>query len=163
MYQPTEPQPTDMPDAGQRAPTFSGITQDGSRLKLTDLRGRYVALFFYPEDDTPVCTREVCNLRDGYGRLLAAGVAVVGVSPDTSDSHAAFAGKFDLPFPLVADPKRKILDKYGVWGEKNMYGNIVMGVKRTTFLIDKKGVILHVFRRPKVDEHADEILAHLGL
>ncbi|MEZ4700414.1 MAG: thioredoxin-dependent thiol peroxidase [Rhodothermales bacterium] len=147
-----------MPDAGDRAPAFEGITQEGNPLSLAGYRGRKVALFFYPEDDTPVCTRQACNLRDGYHRLLDAGIAVIGVSPDTTDKHDAFTAKYDLPFPLVADPDKKILNAYGVWGEKNMYGKTVVGVKRTTFLIDEKGVVAHVFKRPKVDNHATEII-----
>ncbi len=151
-----------MHEEGQKAPEFEGITQDGNPLRLAAYKGRKVALFFYPEDDTPVCTRQACNLRDGYHRLLDAGIAVIGISPDSTEAHDAFIAKYELPFPLVADPDKKILNKYGVWGEKNMYGHIVTGVKRTTFLINEKGIVVHVFKRPKVDDHAGEILARFG-
>ncbi|MFQ5571078.1 MAG: thioredoxin-dependent thiol peroxidase [Rhodothermales bacterium] len=147
-----------MPEAGQQAPVFCGSTQDGETLCLNDYRGRKVALYFYPKDDTPGCTKQACNLRDGYQELLDAGIAVIGVSPDEVASHQRFADKYELPFPLVADPERKVLDLYGTWGEKNRYGRIVMGVKRTTFLIDEEGLIRHVFKRPKVAEHTEEVL-----
>lgn len=155
-------QATQMPDVGDLAPAFEGVTQDGNTLSLAQYRGRRVALFFYPEDDSPVCTRQACNLRDGYHRLLDAGIAVIGISPDTAESHEAFVSKFELPYPLVADPDRVILNAYGAWGEKNMYGKIVKGVKRTTFLINEQGKIVHVFKRPKVDDHAGEILARFS-
>ena len=151
-----------MPEAGQPAPPFEGTTQSGETLRLDDLRGRRVALYFYPKDDTPGCTKQACNLRDNYQRLLDAGVAVVGVSGDSEASHERFAGKYDLPFPLLADPDHEILEAYGVWGERNLYGRKFKGTKRTTFLIDSDGTIRHVFKRPKVTEHASEILAKFG-
>ena len=147
-----------MPEVGQEAPLFEGTTQDSNTLRLEDYRGRKVALYFYPKDDTPGCTKQACNLRDNYRTLLDAGIAVIGVSPDDVASHETFAEKYELPFPLVADPDREILEKYGVWGERNMYGRKFMGVKRTTFLIDEDGVVRHVFKRPKVSEHTAEIL-----
>jgi thioredoxin-dependent peroxiredoxin len=153
----------DMPEAGQQAPAFQGVTQDGKTIRLSDFKGRKLALFFYPEDDTPNCTVQACTLRDDYQALLRAGIAVVGVSPDDVDSHARYAAKFDLPFPLIADPNRAILNSYGVWGEKNMYGHKFMGVKRTTFLIDESGAITAVLKRPKIREHAQEILEKFGL
>ncbi len=104
-------------------------------------------------------TRQACNLRDHYQSLLDAGIAVLGVSPDGIASHAKFADKYELPFPLIADPEHTILEAYGVWGERNLYGRKFMGVKRTTFLIDEEGVIRHVFKRPKVEEHTAEIMA----
>lgn len=148
-----------MPDVGEQAPLFEAHTQDGQPIRLDAYRGRKVALYFYPKDDTPGCTRQACNLRDNYQILLDAGIAVFGVSPDGVASHARFADKYELPFPLVADPDRTILKAYGVWGEKKLYGRISLGVKRTTFLIDEDGVIRHVFKRPKVQEHTAEILA----
>ena len=147
-----------MPRPGQPAPDFEGMTQGGETLRLSDLLGRKVALFFYPKDDTPGCTKQACNLRDGYEDLLAAGIAVVGVSGDDVGSHDAFARKYDLPFPLVADPDRRILEAYGVWGEKSLYGRTVLGTKRTTFLIGEDGTIRHVFKRPDVEAHTAEIL-----
>lgn len=150
-----------MPDSGDRAPAFEGPTRTGDMISLADFRGRYVALFFYPEDDTLLCTRQACNLRDNYAALQDAGIAVIGISPDDVASHDKFADKFDLPFPLIADPDKVIMGAYGTWGEKNMYGRLVKGTKRTTFLIDPEGVIVHVFRRPKTGDHAAEILKRM--
>ena len=148
-----------MPAPGQPAPDFEGQTQTGETLRLADYRGRKVALYFYPKDDTPGCAKQACNLRDQYRDLLDAGVAVIGVSGDDVASHEQFAEKYSLPFPLVADPGHDLLEKYGVWGEKNRYGRVSMGIHRTTFLIDEDGTIRHVFKRPKVEEHTQEILA----
>jgi peroxiredoxin Q/BCP len=148
-----------MPEIGEQAPLFEAQTQDGQTIRLDAYRGRKVALYFYPKDNTPGCTKQACNLRDNHQTLLDAGIAVLGVSPDGVASHARFADKYDLPFPLVADPDRTILQAYGVWGEKKFYGRISLGVKRTTFLIDEDGVIRHIFKRPNVTEHTAEILA----
>ncbi len=147
-----------MPEVGEKAPLFEAQTQGGDTVRLADYQGRKVALYFYPKDDTPGCTKQACNLRDNYQMLLDAGIAVVGVSPDDVASHEKFAGKYDLPFPLLADPTHAILEAYGVWGEKNMYGRKFMGVKRTTFLINEDGVIHHVFKRPNVKMHTAEIM-----
>ncbi|GAB4093891.1 peroxiredoxin [Flaviaesturariibacter terrae] len=144
--------------AGDKAPAFSGIDQDGNKVSLSDFKGQKVVLYFYPADDTPVCTVQSCNLRDNYGLLKKAGYVVLGVSPDDSASHKKFEQKFSLPFPLIADPKRSIIEKYGVWGEKNMYGNKVIGLHRTTFVIDEKGNISKIFLRPRNKQHAEEIL-----
>lgn len=152
-----------MPEAGTPAPDFEGKTQTGETVRLSDFRGKKVALYFYPKDDTPGCTKQACNLRDHLQTLREAGIVVLGVSGDDVDSHRKFAGKYHLPFPLIADPEHEILEKYGVWGERNLYGRKFMGIKRTTFLIDENGVIRHVFKRPKVSEHAEEILAKFGL
>ena len=150
-----------MPAAGDRAPSFEGVDQTGQTVRLADFAGRTLALYFYPKDDTPGCTKQACNLRDHTAALRDAGVAVVGVSADDVDSHEAFAEKYDLPFPLLADPDHDILEAYGVWGEKSLYGKKSIGIKRTTFLIGPDGTILHVFKRPKTDRHAEEILAKL--
>ena len=152
-----------MPAKGEAAPDFEGLAQGGEPVRLSDLRGRKVALYFYPKDDTPGCTKQACNLRDHHERLLDAGIAVVGVSPDDEASHAAFVGKYALPFPLLADADKEIVQRYGVWGEKNLYGKKTMGLKRTTFLIDEAGRVVHVFKRPKVAEHAEEIMAKFNL
>lgn len=152
-----------MPGVGQIAPDFEGKTQHGKTVRLSDFRGKKVALYFYPKDDTPGCTRQACNLRDHFAALQEAGVVVLGVSADDVASHERFAGKYDLPFPLVADPEHRILEAYGVWGERTLYGRKFMGTRRTTFLIDEDGKIVHVFKRPKVDEHAREILEAFGL
>ena len=147
---------------GDRAPDFSGVTADGTPVSLADFAGRWLALYAYPADDTPGCTKQACGLRDGWDRLDAAGVAVLGVSPDDAASHGRFASKFALPFPLLADPEHATLTAYGVWGEKTLYGRKSIGVTRTTFLIDPDGTVRHVFRRPAVDRHADEILRVRG-
>ena len=148
-----------MPEPGDLAPDFDGETQSGDTVRLADFRGRPVALYFSPKDDTPGCTAQACNLRDNTEALDAAGIAVVGVSPDTAASHERFAGRFALPFPLVADPAHAIMERYGVWGDKTLYGRLITGVKRTTFLIGPDGRIVHVFKRPKTTHHAEEILA----
>jgi thioredoxin-dependent peroxiredoxin len=122
-----------------------------------------LAIFFYPEDDTPTCTEQACNLRDNYALLKKEGIEVVGISPDDVKSHEQFIGKFELPYTLVADPQKKIIEAYGVWGEKNMYGRKYMGLIRTTFLVDEKGVIKHIFKKPKVRQHAEEIVAKAKL
>ena len=151
----------DMPAPGDLAPAFEGIDQTGATVRLADFAGKPLALYFYPKDDTPGCTKQACNLRDHTGDLTEAGVAVVGVSADPVESHERFAAKYDLPFPLLADPEREILEAYGAWGEKNLYGRKSMGTKRTTFLIGADGRVIHVFKRPKTDRHAEEILAKL--
>ena len=157
------PDTATMPAVGDAAPDFEAKSQDGDTIRLADYRGRKVALYFYPKDDTPGCTKQACNLRDNYEMLLDKGVAVLGVSADDVDSHERFAEKYELPFPLLADPDHEILNKYGVWGERNLYGRKFMGIKRTTFLIDEEGTVHHVFKRPKVTEHAQEVLAKFGL
>jgi peroxiredoxin Q/BCP len=151
----------EMPAPGDPAPPFEGTDQNGDTVRLADFAGRPLALYFYPKDDTPGCTKQACNLRDHTGALAEAGVAVVGVSADSVESHERFADKYDLPFPLLADPDRDILEAYGAWGEKNLYGKKSMGIKRTTFLIGADGTVLHVFKRPKTAAHAEEILAKL--
>jgi len=147
-----------LPEIGAPAPDFSGVTQDGSTISLADFRGRRLALYFYPRDNTSGCTKQACNLRDHFGALGAAGVAIVGVSDDPVDSHEKFAAKFDLPFPLIADTDREVLESYGTWVEKSMYGRKYMGTQRMTFLIDETGTLRDVIQKPKVGEHAAEIL-----
>lgn len=144
---------------GDKAPPFTSTDQNGKKMSLADLKGKKVVLYFYPEDDTPTCTIQACNLRDNYGLLKKNGFEVIGVSPDNERSHKKFENKFSLPFILIADPSRKILEKYGVWGEKQMFGNHYMGVHRTTFVIDEKGIIRKIYLRPKNKSHAEEIIA----
>lgn len=151
----------EMPAPGDPAPDFEGRDQNGTTVRLADFAGQPLALYFYPKDDTPGCTKQACNLRDNIGALQEAGVAVVGVSKDDAASHERFADKYDLPFPLLPDPDRTILDAYGVWGERSLYGKKVVGTKRTTFLIGPDGRVLHVFKRPKTADHASEILRRL--
>jgi peroxiredoxin Q/BCP len=145
---------------GQKAPAFSGKDQQGNKVSLADFKGKKVVLFFYPEDDTPTCTVQACNLRDNYALLKKHGFEVVGISPDDVAKHAKYQEKYSLPFTLVADPKHAIIGKYGVWGEKNMYGRKYMGLLRTTFVVDEKGIIIKIFRKPRVKQHADEIIRH---
>jgi len=144
--------------AGMKAPSFSGKDQNGNKVSLADFKGQKVVLYFYPEDDTPACTTQSCNLRDNYAGLQKAGYAVIGISPNDVASHQKFAGKYSLPFPLIADTDHVIINKYGVWGEKNLYGRKYMGLHRTTFIIDEKGVIEKIFLRPRTKIHAEEIL-----
>jgi peroxiredoxin Q/BCP len=143
---------------GQKAPVFTGIDQDGKKVSLTALKGQKIVLYFYPEDDTPTCTVQACNLRDNYALLQKNGFTVIGVSPNVEHDHVKFRQKFSLPFMLLADPERKIIDKYGVWGMKQLYGREYMGLHRTTFVIDEKGIIKKIFLRPKNKAHAEEIL-----
>jgi len=143
---------------GDKAPVFKGIDQNENKISLADYQGKKVVLFFYPEDDTPTCTIQACNLRDNYALLKQHGFEVIGVSPDDAKSHKKFEKKFNLPFTLIADPKHSILEKYGVWDQKQMFGHKYMGVLRTTFVIDEKGVIRKIFLRPKNKAHAEEII-----
>lgn len=143
---------------GQKAPLFKGIDQNGKPVSLTDYKGKKVVLYFYPEDDTPTCTIQACNLRDNYSLLKQHGFVVLGVSPDDVTRHQEFEKKYDLPFTLIADPKRKIIEKYGVWGEKSLYGKKYIGLHRTTFIIDESGKIKKIFLRPRSSQHAAEII-----
>ncbi|MBK7764348.1 MAG: thioredoxin-dependent thiol peroxidase [Bacteroidetes bacterium] len=146
-------------EKGSKAPAFALKNQDGKSIKLKDYAGKKVMIFFYPEDMTPTCTVEACNLRDNYSDLKKAGIEVIGISPDDVDKHTKFIAKHDLPYTLLADPDMKVIEKYGVWGEKNMYGRKYMGLIRTTFLIDEKGVIYDVIRKVKSAEHTAQVLA----
>ena len=143
---------------GQKAPAFKGLDQNGNPVSLSDLKGKKIVVYFYPEDDTPTCTDQACNLRDNFGLLKMNGFVVIGISPDEVKKHKKFEAKFDLPFTLIADPGHKIIDKYGVWGEKQLYGRKYMGLHRTTFLIDEKGMIKKIFLKPKSKKHTEEIL-----
>jgi len=144
--------------AGNKAPGFSGTDQNGKKISLSDLKGKKVALYFYPVDDSPTCTVQSCNLRDNYPLLKQKGFEVIGVSPDNLTSHKRFSQKFQLPFNLLPDPDHKIMDKYGVWEKKKLFGHEYMGVLRTTFVIDEKGTIIKIFLRPKNKAHAEEII-----
>lgn len=149
--------------AGDQAPLFSSKDQDGKPVELSKFKGKKVVLYFYPEDDTPTCTVEACNLRDNYSVLTEKGIIVLGVSPDDEKKHKKFATKYNLPFSLLADEKKVIIDLYGVWGEKNLYGRKYMGIKRTTFLIDEKGLISKIFQKPKSKIHSEEIINAFSL
>ena len=147
---------------GDKAPEFSAKNQDGETVKLNDLKGSRVVLYFYPKDDTPGCTKEACSFRDADDVYEKKGIKVLGVSVDDEASHRKFIDKYKLPFDLVADTDKKIVEKYGVWGEKSMYGRKYMGTHRKTFLIDEKGKIVKIFDKVKVAEHADEVLKAFG-
>jgi thioredoxin-dependent peroxiredoxin len=143
------------------APEFSLASDNGSTIALKDLKGKKVVLYFYPKDDTPGCTKEACNFRDGIAELKALGAVVLGVSPDDVQSHEKFRNKFSLPFELLADVGHHVAEKYGVWQEKSMYGKKYMGIERTTFIIDSAGKIARIFPKVKVDSHHEEVLSAL--
>jgi thioredoxin-dependent peroxiredoxin len=143
---------------GQKAPDFTVLNDAGQKTKLSELKGKKVVLYFYPKDDTPGCTVEACAFRDGIEEIKKRGAVVLGVSADSIESHKKFKSKFDLNFPLLADTDKKVIEAYGVWKEKSMYGKKYMGIERTTFLIDAQGKISHIFPKVKVQEHYDEVL-----
>lgn len=143
---------------GSKAPAFTGVDQNGDKVSLAQFKGKKVVLYFYPQDNTPTCTEQACNLRDNFSALQKEGIVVVGVSPDEVAKHKKFEAKFTLPFTLLADTERTVIDQYGVWGAKKMYGKEYMGLLRTTFLIDEKGIIKKIFLKPKSKQHTEEIL-----
>lgn len=148
---------------GDKAPAFSGPNQNNELISLEMFKGKKLILYFYPKDNTPGCTAESCNLNDNYQSWLAKGYEVVGVSPDNVASHKKFAEKFKFGFNLIADPETKILQDYGVWGEKSMYGKKYMGVLRTTFVIDENGVIIDIFDKVDTKNHTDQIIKTLDI
>jgi len=143
---------------GQKAPAFSLVSDSGEPVTLAGLKGKKVVLYFYPKDDTTGCTVEACEFRDNWSAVKKAGAVVLGVSPDAVASHVKFKKKFSLPFPLLADEGHAVAERYGVWGEKSMYGRKYFGINRTTFIIDEAGRILKVFERVKPKGHAAEVL-----
>ncbi len=143
---------------GMQAPYFEGTDQNGKIVKLSDFTGRKVILYFYPKDNTPGCTAEACSLRDSYRDLIDKGFAVVGVSMDSEKSHKGFAEKYSLPFSLIADTSRKILNDYGVYRQKMLYGKSFLGIVRTTFVIDEKGIIEKVISKVETKNHAGQII-----
>ncbi len=151
-----------MPTIGKAAPAFTIETDTGVTLALKDLKGTNVVLYFYPKDDTSGCTTEACEFRDLMPRFKKDSAVILGVSPDSVKSHQKFKAKYELPFTLLADTEHVIAEKYGVWKEKSMYGRKYMGVERTTFLIDAKGVLRQVFEKVKPAGHADEVAAALA-
>ncbi len=150
-----------MVEPGSPAPPFALPSGDGDTVALSDLLGRQVVLYFYPKDDTPGCTTQACDLRDSWWAIQEAGAVVLGVSPDGPASHAQFARKFQLPFPLLADEDHSVAEAYGAWGEKSMYGRTYMGIIRSTVIIDGEGVVSHVFPRVRPKGHAASVLAAL--
>jgi peroxiredoxin Q/BCP len=150
-----------MIDEGTPAPDFELMSDAGTRVRLSDFRGRPVVLYFYPKDDTPGCTAQACGIRDVYGEFEREGAVVLGVSPDDERSHVKFKSKYDLPFTLLADPDHEVADAYGVWGEKKYMGRTYHGVNRSTFVIGADGNVKRVMHKVKPDTHADEVLASL--
>ncbi len=146
---------------GAQAPDFTLPSHDGTKLKLSSLRGKPVVLYFYPKDDTPGCTREACGFRDAMTQLARHGAVVLGVSRDDPESHAAFRAKHTLPFTLLCDPDHAIAERYGAWREKTLYGRKSLGIVRSTFVIDAAGKVARVFRSVKPDGHAEQVLAAL--
>lgn len=147
---------------GDKAPAFKSVNQDGKAVKLSDFKGKRLALYFYPKDDTPGCTKEACSFRDADAVYREKGITVLGVSIDDEKKHQKFISKYQLPFDLLADTDKSIVEAYGVWGEKSMYGKKYMGIFRKTFLIDEKGKIVKIFDKVDVSKHADEVLAAFG-
>ncbi|WP_417731445.1 thioredoxin-dependent thiol peroxidase [Rosistilla oblonga] len=149
---------TDWIEAGQKAPAFHLASDEGGKIRLSSLKGSPVVLYFYPKDDTPGCTKEACAFRDRSEEIKALGATVLGVSPDDTESHAKFRTKYELNFPLLADPDHKVAEAYGAWREKNMYGKISMGIQRSTFVIDAEGKVAKVWKRVKVDGHDQHVI-----
>ncbi len=145
---------------GDKAPFFKGLNQDGKEISLDDFKGKKLILYFYPKDNTSGCTAEACSLNEDYDTLTAKGFEVVGVSPDSATSHQKFIAKYNLSFNLIADTEKKILQDYGVWGEKSMYGRKYMGVFRTTFIINGEGIIEQVITKVDTKNAASQIMNH---
>lgn len=148
-------------EVGAKAPAFTLVTDQGTKAKLSDFKGSPVVLYFYPKDDTPGCTKEACAFRDASKELKKLGAVVLGVSPDSSESHAKFRDKYSLNFTLLADPDHSLAEAYGAWREKNMYGKKSMGVQRSTYLIDASGKIAKVWKKVSVDGHDAQVLEAL--
>ena len=148
---------------GDKAPEFHGVNQNNVNVSLETFKGKKLILYFYPKDNTPGCTAESCNLNDNYEAWLAKGYEVVGVSPDSVASHKKFADKFKFGFNLIADTEKEMLQAYGVWGEKSMYGKKYMGVLRTTFVIDENGIIEEIFEKVDTANHTDQIIKALDI
>ena len=142
---------------GNKAPAITLNGQDGTKVSLNDFKGKNIVLYFYPKDNTSGCTKEACNFRDDFPRFGKLNAVILGVSPDSVESHKKFAGKYDLPFKLLSDEKKEVIEKYGVWKEKSMYGRKYMGVERSTFIINKNGKVNKIFRKVKVADHNKEV------
>ena len=151
-----------MPDEGAKAPDFSLPDGSGRTVSLKDFRGKKLVIYFYPKDDTPGCTTEACDFRDNLARVRKLGAEIVGVSADAVKSHAKFAAKFDLPFPLLSDPEKIMLKAYGVWQKKSFMGKTYMGIVRSTFVVDGRGVIVKTWPKVKVSGHVDEVMEVLS-
>lgn len=149
-------------EPGTKAPAFTLKDHEGTSVKLSDLKGNPVVLYFYPRDDTPGCTKEACAFRDRYDEMKKLGAQLFGVSADSAESHLKFREKYSLPFPLLVDVKHTMMEKYGVWREKNLYGKKSMGIQRSTYLIDADGKIAKVWKRVKVDGHDQQVIDAFG-
>lgn len=149
---------SDWPEIGSTAPAFTLTSDSGEKIKLSQLKGKWIVLYFYPKDDTPGCTKEACNFRDASGEFAKLGAVVLGVSADDVGSHVKFRDKFQLNFPLLADADHAVAEKFGAWREKNMYGKKSMGIQRSTFLISPQGKIHHIWKRVQVDGHDGQVL-----
>ncbi|MFM2386922.1 MAG: hypothetical protein RL660_1679 [Bacteroidota bacterium] len=143
----------------KKAPAFKSVDQNGNEIQLKDFLGKKVALYFYPKDDTPGCTAQACNLRDNYAKLKRKGIVILGVSVDDTKKHTKFITKYDLPFTLIADTEKTIVEKYGVWGEKKFMGRTYMGTSRVTFLINELGKVVDVIDKVETEDHASQIIA----
>lgn len=150
-----------MPEVGKKAPDFTLPDQNGNKVSLKNFKGKKVVLYFYPKDNTSGCTKEACNFRDDFPKFKKTDAVIIGVSPDSVSSHKKFADKYNLPFTLLSDEEKNLLEKYGVWKEKSMYGKKYMGVERTTFIIDEDGKIKKIFNKVKVDGHNTEVMEAL--
>ncbi len=150
-----------MPEIGKKAPSFSVFDSNGVKVSLSDFKGRKVVLYFYPKDNTSGCTKEACDFRDFFPDFKKLKAAVIGISPDSVESHKKFVQKLNLPFILLSDEKKEVVQKYGVWKEKSMYGKKYMGVERTTFVINEEGKIVKIFPKVKVDGHVEEVIRAL--
>lgn len=148
-------------EEGKAAPNFTATIEDGSQISLKDLRGKKVILFFYPQDNTPTCTVEACNLRDNYKALKEKGFEVIGISADSERKHQNFIGKHELPYHLIADTDRKVIEAFGVWGEKKSFGKTYDGIHRTTYVIDENGVVEKRLDKVQSKQHAQQILEAL--
>ncbi|MDG1900868.1 MAG: thioredoxin-dependent thiol peroxidase [Bacteroidales bacterium] len=146
---------------GDNAPNFKGVDQNGNSVALSNFKGKNLIMYFYPKDNTPGCTAEACDLRDNYEMWIERGYAVVGVSPDSEQSHQKFIDKYDLPFPLIADTDKTITKDFGAWGLKKLYGREYEGLLRTTFVIDATGIITNIFTKVKTNDHTNQILESL--
>lgn len=150
-----------MPEVGKKAPDFKLSDQDGNKISLKDFKGKKVVLYFYPKDNTSGCTKEACNFRDDFPKFKKTDAVILGISPDSVSSHKKFAEKYNLPFTLLSDEGKEVVEEYGVWKEKSMYGKKYMGVERTTFIIDEEGKIKKIFNKVKVDGHNSEVIEAL--
>jgi peroxiredoxin Q/BCP len=158
---PSETPETFGPQPGDKAPAVKLPDENGKTVSLSDFKGKQVVLYFYPKDATPGCTTEACDFRDNLNRLTKAGAVVLGISADSEESHKKFKAKQGLNFPLLSDPERRVIEAYGVWREKSLYGRKFMGIVRSTFIIDETGRIAKIFPKVKVSGHVDEVLAAL--